>query len=233
MNPALIVSPHLDDAVLSCGQLLADRANITVATVFAGTPPDPALSTEYDANCGFRNAGSAINLRRAEDEVAVGSLKGRVAHLNFLDGQYDDERPSTVDIASALLDLAARLQPEFVVMPIGLVHPDHELTADACLAAFGGVPALYAYEDMPSRVLWPESVPPRFDWLRSHGFDFELGEPGGAGSIAKKQRAVRSYRSQLWALNIHAVLVPERFWRITPRSSATLSGPECARLGLT
>lgn len=214
MDPALIVSPHLDDAVLSCGQLLADREHITVCTVFAGTPDDPATSTEYDHSCGFRNAGSAVALRRAEDVSALGLLKAKFVHLDFLDSQYDGQRGDPADIAIALRDVARRVHPEFVVMPLGLVHPDHERTADACVTAFGGFDQLFAYEDLPSRVLYPESVPCRLDWLRSFGFEVTRDAPGGEGPIARKQRAVRSYRSQLWALNLHAVLVPERFWRV-------------------
>ena len=45
MDPALIVSPHLDDAVLSCGQFLAGRPVVIVAgatalhAVYTGTGP--------------------------------------------------------------------------------------------------------------------------------------------------------------------------------------------------
>ena len=47
--PALFLSPHLDDAVLSCGTLLLRAPRATVATVFteaspAGTPARPATS---------------------------------------------------------------------------------------------------------------------------------------------------------------------------------------------
>lgn len=34
----LVVSPHLDDAVLSCGCWLASRPGAAVVTVFAGRP---------------------------------------------------------------------------------------------------------------------------------------------------------------------------------------------------
>ena len=39
--PALFLSPHLDDAVLSCGTLLLHAPRATVATVFTEATPGP------------------------------------------------------------------------------------------------------------------------------------------------------------------------------------------------
>jgi len=46
----LVVSPHLDDAVLSCGRLLAGRPGSVVATVFAGVPSRPDQCTDWTAD---------------------------------------------------------------------------------------------------------------------------------------------------------------------------------------
>jgi hypothetical protein len=53
MRAALVISPHLDDAILSAGQFLVGRPHVTVATVFAGTPPTTDVLTSYDRSCGF------------------------------------------------------------------------------------------------------------------------------------------------------------------------------------
>lgn len=37
--PIVIVSPHPDDAVLSCWHLLDDPGQVSVINVFAGVPP--------------------------------------------------------------------------------------------------------------------------------------------------------------------------------------------------
>ncbi len=68
----LIVSPHLDDAVMSCGELIASSRSMVV-TVFAGEPPE-AAHTEWDARCGLQNSSAAIRTRRAEDREAVARL---------------------------------------------------------------------------------------------------------------------------------------------------------------
>ncbi len=45
----VVVSPHLDDAVLGCGQLLAAWPGATVVTVFAGKPAVyPTPQREWD-----------------------------------------------------------------------------------------------------------------------------------------------------------------------------------------
>jgi LmbE family N-acetylglucosaminyl deacetylase len=40
VEPIVVLSPHLDDAVLSCGVLLAANGGARVVTVFAGMPTD-------------------------------------------------------------------------------------------------------------------------------------------------------------------------------------------------
>jgi LmbE family N-acetylglucosaminyl deacetylase len=42
----LVVSPHCDDAVLSCGSLLETHPGSAVVTVFAGTQPAGQPLTE-------------------------------------------------------------------------------------------------------------------------------------------------------------------------------------------
>ena len=39
LERVVVVSPHLDDAVLGCGRFLAVHPGATVVTVFAGNPP--------------------------------------------------------------------------------------------------------------------------------------------------------------------------------------------------
>ena len=61
----VVISPHLDDAVFSCGDWLATHPGAIVMTVFAGVPRDGALHTEWDNRCGFADASHAILARRA------------------------------------------------------------------------------------------------------------------------------------------------------------------------
>ena len=49
----MVLSPHCDDAVFGCGELLADRPGSTVITVFAGRPGSGVPLTRWDAAAGF------------------------------------------------------------------------------------------------------------------------------------------------------------------------------------
>lgn len=231
MDPLLIVSPHLDDAVLSCGQLMAGRSGCVVATVFAGTPDPGAVLTSYDRDCGFASATDALSHRRLEDADAVGILGASTVHLGYLDHQYRElglgPYVDPAIVAAALARVCDERGVQMAVGPLGLAHPDHRLAAEAFRQFLGlrrQVEA-WVYEDVPSRVLWPEEVPDRLGWWHDvGGFSPALGFCG-TGPIEAKETAIAYYGTQLDALRtvcggtLHPVLVPERYhrlWRSDP-----------------
>ena len=55
----VVLSPHLDDAVLSVGRFLAASPGTVVITVFAGIPGGLGL-TRYDRSCGFATRRSGV-----------------------------------------------------------------------------------------------------------------------------------------------------------------------------
>ncbi|HMK09521.1 MAG TPA: PIG-L family deacetylase [Anaerolineales bacterium] len=87
------LSPHLDDAVFSCGGLIARQISsgdeVQVVTVFSGDPPVGELSAlAYELHRRWGGEGSPMGLRRAEDLVACGRLGASVVHLGFADAIY-------------------------------------------------------------------------------------------------------------------------------------------------
>jgi len=94
MPSAIYLSPHLDDAVLSCGGQIAQMVHaeqvVHVVTVFAGdVPADAAASPfvqELHARWGLGPNPSVG--RRAEDRAALGILGARATHLPFPDCVY-------------------------------------------------------------------------------------------------------------------------------------------------
>jgi LmbE family N-acetylglucosaminyl deacetylase len=216
MLPAMIVSPHLDDAVLSAGQVMAGRPEMTVVTVFSGVPRDCQQLTSYDANCGFASAAEAVTARRAEDRAALRLLDADPVWLDFADHQYSEPADDAL-IADQLAAVAAVASPTLLIGPLGLVHPDHHTTRRAyqTLVATTGVEA-WVYEDLPARVIWPEEVPEALAWWRRMGHKPELSFVG-TGPLGRKQQALACYASQLGlldALSEHAYLCPERLWRL-------------------
>lgn len=237
----LILSPHLDDGVLSCGQVMAGREDCVVATVFAGCPDPGVVSTTFDWDSGWKTASAAHDGRRGEDDRAVELLRATPVRFDFLDNQYRELglRNHTVSgdglegaVAAAIVAVAGPMALALgghltVLGPLGLAHPDHHIVRRAVETAVRRVGfdrcELWCYEDLPARVLWPETVPDALAWWRGMGWDPVLGFLG-TGDPVIKEAAVRCYRSQITFPEfggdlLHNVLVPERIyrmWRTTP-----------------
>src|SRR6478735_10417243 len=130
----VVVSPHLDDAVLGCGRLLAAHPNATVITVYAGAPPAyPDPPTDWDALCGFESGDDVLARRRDEDRLALAVLDSTPVWLDFVEHQYLD-RPDWVGADQTADGLGAAVReaaPTAVFMPFGLANPDHTATHDA------------------------------------------------------------------------------------------------------
>jgi LmbE family N-acetylglucosaminyl deacetylase len=221
MTPRLLaVSPHLDDAVLACGDLLAAHPGSVVVTVFAGGPPRGAPLTEWDAASGFRRSDEVIPRRRAEDRAALRLLHARPRWLPFRDAQYGDS-PSVEALAEAVGEVLDAERPTIVLVPLGLFHSDHALTHAAALRALAIRPSLdvVAYEDAIYRRL-PGLLDERLGRLRAAGFAPAPLPRAEHGCSVRKRQAVACYGSQLRALcspgrpGIDDAFARERFWRL-------------------
>jgi LmbE family N-acetylglucosaminyl deacetylase len=91
--PLVVLSPHLDDAVLSCGALLihaAGRTRVSVVTLFTEAHPPPyTLSARQ--NLRLAGAGDADELyrqRRAEDRAALEPMGISCVHAGFTDALF-------------------------------------------------------------------------------------------------------------------------------------------------
>jgi len=213
----LVISPHLDDAVLSCGRLLAAHPGSTVLTVFAGAPPEARQLTEWDRRCGFAGAGEAIAARRREDEAALALLGATPHWLDFCDGQYHCT-PNFDELITALEAAMLDLLPDVVLYPLGLDHPDHVLVHDACAAALRALTGAlaFAYEDVPYRARRGQ-LQQRLSALASGGLCATPARLHADGADALKVQAVRAYASQLAGFDPHELedaALPERYWRI-------------------
>jgi LmbE family N-acetylglucosaminyl deacetylase len=215
-----VISPHCDDAVLGCGELLARHSGATVVTALAGAPPAYAEPTPWDAAAGFRAGDDVMARRRDEDRRALFCLRATPVWLDFCDAQYG----SPIDLAALTQAIEGALTvaaPTLVGMPLGLFHSDHHLTADAALAIRrrGYAAVWLAYEDAIYRRL-PGLVAKRLAALAADGWQPRpIAMPSG-GWTAQKRRAVRCYRSQLRALarpglpGYQDAFAAERYWAL-------------------
>ena len=227
MSGALVVSPHLDDAVLACGAWIAAHAGVRVLTVFAGAPRTSAPPTEWDAACGFADAAEAIAARRAEDRAALALLGAEPEWLDWCDDQYGVPAPEGALVADVSADLRRALErhdPHAVLVPLGLFHRDHERTHDAGLALLEEhhTRTWYAYEDALYRAI-PGLVQRRLRRLAERRVTAtpEPTPERTRGASGRKRRALACYASQLRGLATpgrpgHAdALAAERLWRLT------------------
>ena len=82
----VVVSPHFDDAVLGCGQLLSAHPGATVVTVLGGRPESyPEEVTHWDASGGFATGDDVVAARREEDRNALAVLDATSVWLEFSD----------------------------------------------------------------------------------------------------------------------------------------------------
>ena len=170
---AIFLSPHLDDAVLSCGgtiHLLTQAGKpVLVVSITAGDPPagDPSPFTK-NLHARWRLATDSIALRRAEDVEACIDLGADWLHWRIPDCIYRRDNVNgnpLYDRVEALfgpidpfdMNLVANLSQQlrslpsshslYVPLAVGN-HVDHQLTR---LAAENWLelPSLLYYEEYP------------------------------------------------------------------------------------
>ena len=154
LDRVVIVSPHLDDAVLSCGNFMAVHPGASVVTVFAGNPP--AYPTEpmrkWDVQSGFAPGDDVMETRRQEDDAALAVVDATPVHLEFIEHSYNaGDRPVAPEVlVDGLAPAVATLRPTLVLAPFGLANPDHDVTHRACMLArdrLGDDVSWWCYED--------------------------------------------------------------------------------------
>ncbi|RQS58676.1 PIG-L deacetylase family protein [Burkholderia sp. Bp8986] len=221
----LVVSPHLDDAVFSCGQLLAQAPGSVVVTVFAGIPEHGTAAPPWDRRAGFRTADDAMRRRRDEDRHALALLDARPVWLDFLDDQYGTPAASAA-IAARVADVIDAHPGFGVLAPAGLFHRDHLQVQQTVLALLrdhdraGDAARVWRfYEDVPYRRI-DGLMARRVTGWREHGWiGHPVGAPAGNGmdTAAAKAAAVAAYASQIALLEPHMradLREPETYWRL-------------------
>jgi D-aspartate ligase len=109
----LVLSAHLDDAVLSCGALLtslARRTPVTVATLFseAGPPPHSRAARAFLRQCTIGDAAELYSARQREDADVLAGLGVEHVHLGAPDALF------RLRDVPPVVARAGRLVPELV-----------------------------------------------------------------------------------------------------------------------
>ncbi len=223
LDRLLVISPHLDDAVMSCGALLLAHPGATVATLFAASPDaytDPL--NEHDTACGFRPGDDTMAVRRAEDVRALAAVGAGPRWLPLCQNSHV-ERTDPVAVpdgaVDAIVESIAEVRPTCVVAPLGLSHADHQ----AChLSALGArdridpMPWLW-YSDLPYTFI-PRVLAARFRALHELGITASPACPTVSHDFAAKWHAFGRYITQvpvldgLWQLRERLERGGEQYW---------------------
>ena len=201
----VVVSPHLDDAILSLGATIWRAAQagamVEVVTVFSGNPESTEAGKEWDHRTGFATVGAAAARRRVEDEHAcriVGATTRWLSH-----GPSYDYCTDAIyrDVAHACSGADSALIPGFP-----LAHRDHAILTRLLLEHGLPAPQVALYVEQPYAFNRRTSRP--VPVLSDDLAEVAGGQPNwtraraSLGDVLVKRRAIRAYASQLHAIGI-------------------------------
>jgi LmbE family N-acetylglucosaminyl deacetylase len=151
-----ILSPHFDDAVLSCWQLLVSPADVTVVNVFTAEPPAGTPPPWWDRATGATDPVERMRERRGEDAAALALVGTLSVELGLLDDQY---RCVQLSLREVVERITFEVAPQAIIHAPGAFdgHPDHVLVRDAALELARAGRAVVLYADLPhaSARGWP------------------------------------------------------------------------------
>ncbi len=219
----IYLSPHCDDAALSCGGQIAQRAaagdTVIVATVFSGIP-NPERLSPFAAAIHARPGGDddLMTMRRAEDAQALSVLGAINRPGDYLDCIYRQdaqrtrwlydheealfgpvapaERGLPYELAQVFASLAPKPATCVLYAPLAVGnHVDHQIVHKAAWILHLAGYTVFFYEDYPYIARDPD------------GLELALGRGGRTAwrshlisfdeaSMTAKVEAVRAYRSQ-------------------------------------
>jgi LmbE family N-acetylglucosaminyl deacetylase len=184
----VVVSPHLDDGVLSLGAAMAawsrEGANVELLTVLACDPSSAAPAGGWDARGGFATEGESSRARREEDRRACERLAVTPRWLPF--GSVDYERHGTDDEVVEAVAEIVRGADEVLLPGFPGAHPDHAWLGRVLAPRELGAPRAGLYVEHPYAARDGGDPGDSYRSLRT-----------GPRHRLAKWRAIREYRSQL------------------------------------
>jgi LmbE family N-acetylglucosaminyl deacetylase len=224
----VVISPHLDDAIMSLGSTIAQMAQagakVQVATVFADVPSSVAPASPWDRKCGFSTEGQAARARREEDRQACAVLGAEPRWLNFGDECYE-RRGSDDDIWSAVTSVTRGADCVFIP-GFPLLNPDHAYLSELLLrkGLTGRQTVLYAEQPyvFAQKLKVGAAIASPLNSLIGAEPTWEHVRTERAHRQAKR-KAVRFYRSQLYQLGLRNIGLYRMLWREAAHGGETVA----------
>jgi LmbE family N-acetylglucosaminyl deacetylase len=207
----VLLSPHLDDAVLSAWSVLRGPGPVRVVNVFAGSPSPTAPIGHWDARTGAEDSPGRVAERIAEDRVGLALAGREPLNLGFLDDQYRDRPVPHDELVAGLAEAVAGATALHAAAGIR-GHVDHLAVrvAATTLAHRLDVPlSLYAEQPYATRYGWPSWIcGEQSDGRAEADWEPWVGDLRDAAHVERldpaeieaKLNAMRTYRTQFAAL---------------------------------
>jgi LmbE family N-acetylglucosaminyl deacetylase len=230
-----VLSPHFDDAVLSCWHVLGGSGPVVVVNVFAGAPPEGTPAGWWDRLTGAVDASERLRERAREDRAAL-ALAGRAPlNLGLVEAQYRRQSLSPAMLAPRIAPAISGCDAVYAPAALG-THPDHALVRDAALSLRAEGAEVRLYADLPHAVRrgWPTWVAPDGLAVADDQWSRALARAGiSEGRLhphvhvlerlehRRKLAAVRTYATQLTELErrfgaLTRILCYEVVWELDP-----------------
>jgi LmbE family N-acetylglucosaminyl deacetylase len=213
---AIYLSPHLDDAALSCGGQIFQRTQagetILILTIMAGDPPNSTFSEfARELHERWELASDMVAARRAEDIRACHILGADYVHWDIpdciyradavtgepfypvwekvIDSIHQQEEKLMQQLAEQFVQLPAALH---ILGPLGVGnHVDHQIVRRAAEQCWGS--KLFYYEDYPyvqTNEAWQDAIGQEANWHTTQ-------IPLSAAGLAAKAEAIMAFGSQI------------------------------------
>jgi len=213
-----VISPHIDDAILSIGGIIAGmkgKRNVTIKYVFSTSN---WVNPEIVSTAGMLGNTELVTKQRTLEEANVSShYHYQTEMMGFLDLPLRGE----ISFEKIVVDVQRKLSRSITlndtcIFPLGLGHPDHLLVSAIGFYMKSKKFKTLFYEDLPYASSANGAVKKIVDEHHLEPLDYPI-------DLDEKLRAIRMYESQVpesWAVMVskHASShVPgtfiERLWR--------------------
>lgn len=214
---SVYLSPHLDDAILSCGgqiyqQTLAGKSVLIVTVTAGDPPPEPVSGFASSLHRRWRLDADVVEKRRIEDIAACTMVGADYLHWDLVDCIYRRHPATGKVLYHSEADIFGKLHPaeaplvnavakrmanlpsyDRVVIPLAVGnHVDHQLTRQAAEQQFDPAEVVY-YEEYPyaqKKGALAEALNQNMSWQSEV-------IPLTAAALDTKLEAILCYRSQI------------------------------------
>ena len=229
----LYLSPHFDDAALSCGGLIRQTVlegdHVIVVTIFGGQPPQPDISSfAADLHARWGESTHPTDVRGEEDKMAMDLLGAEYLHLAYPDAIYrsadgsflyqsdeelfgplrNEDSGLVQQIAASVEDIAPPADGSiYAPLAVGN-HVDHQLVRAALISLVSRSSMVAYYEDYPY-VEVPGALTQTLECLRPQQWKLEVREVDDY-CLKAKVEAIAEYQSQMATLFGSGQLMTQR-----------------------